>query len=133
MRCCRKLTHHLLLRAERAGDGNGRTYTITITCTNDTKKTILNKNCDGIRTPRSGKVDSWQQITLMLRSACATRRMDELRSSQSRALCPCGTGEKPTCAMPRCRKDTDVHAQPTTLATSRGTDKAEGRWSPIAL
>jgi len=30
--------HHLLLRAERAGDGNGRTYTITITCTNDTNK-----------------------------------------------------------------------------------------------
>src|SRR5215813_15526222 len=81
-----------------------------------TRKKILNKNCDGIRTPRSGKVDSWQQITLMLRRACATRRMDELRSSQSRALCPCGTGEKPTCAMPRCRKDTDVHAQPTTLA-----------------
>jgi hypothetical protein len=30
--------HHLLLRAERAGDGNGRTYTITITCANDTNK-----------------------------------------------------------------------------------------------
>jgi 6-phosphogluconolactonase len=30
--------HHLLLRAERAGDGNGRVYTITITCTNDTNK-----------------------------------------------------------------------------------------------
>jgi 6-phosphogluconolactonase (cycloisomerase 2 family) len=30
--------HRLLLRAERAGDGNGRTYTITITCTNDTNK-----------------------------------------------------------------------------------------------
>jgi hypothetical protein len=30
--------HHLLLRAERAGDGNGRAYAITITCTNDTNK-----------------------------------------------------------------------------------------------
>jgi 6-phosphogluconolactonase (cycloisomerase 2 family) len=30
--------HHLLLRAERAGGGNGRTYTITITCANDTNK-----------------------------------------------------------------------------------------------
>jgi len=30
--------HHLLLRAERAGNGNGRIYTITITCTNDTNK-----------------------------------------------------------------------------------------------
>jgi 6-phosphogluconolactonase len=30
--------HHVRLRAERAGDGNGRTYTITITCTNDTNK-----------------------------------------------------------------------------------------------
>jgi len=25
--------HHVLLRAERAGSGNGRIYTITITCT----------------------------------------------------------------------------------------------------
>jgi hypothetical protein len=25
--------HHVLLRAERAGDGSGRTYTVTITCT----------------------------------------------------------------------------------------------------
>jgi hypothetical protein len=25
--------HHVLLRAERAGNGNGRIYTITITCT----------------------------------------------------------------------------------------------------
>jgi 6-phosphogluconolactonase (cycloisomerase 2 family) len=30
--------HHLLLRAERLGSGNGRVYTITITCTNDTNK-----------------------------------------------------------------------------------------------
>jgi hypothetical protein len=30
--------HHVLLRAERAGNGSGRTYTITITCTNDTNK-----------------------------------------------------------------------------------------------
>lgn len=30
--------HNLLLRAERAGDGNGRIYTINITCTNDTNK-----------------------------------------------------------------------------------------------
>jgi hypothetical protein len=30
--------HHLLLRAERAGNGTGRIYTITITCTNDTNK-----------------------------------------------------------------------------------------------
>jgi hypothetical protein len=29
---------HLLLRAERAGNGNGRTYTIAITCTNDMNK-----------------------------------------------------------------------------------------------
>jgi Uncharacterized conserved protein len=28
--------HHVLLRAERAGTGAGRTYTISITCTNDT-------------------------------------------------------------------------------------------------
>jgi 6-phosphogluconolactonase len=28
--------HHVLLRAERAGTGNGRIYTITVTCTNDT-------------------------------------------------------------------------------------------------
>ena len=25
--------HHVLLRAERSGNGNGRVYTITITCT----------------------------------------------------------------------------------------------------
>jgi hypothetical protein len=31
-------SHHLLLRAERAGNGNGRTYTIAITCTNATNK-----------------------------------------------------------------------------------------------
>jgi 6-phosphogluconolactonase (cycloisomerase 2 family) len=30
--------HHVELRAERLGDGNGRIYTITITCTNDTNK-----------------------------------------------------------------------------------------------
>jgi 6-phosphogluconolactonase len=30
--------HDVLLRAERAGTGNGRIYTITITCTNDTNK-----------------------------------------------------------------------------------------------
>jgi hypothetical protein len=30
--------HHLLLRAERAGTGDGRIYTITITCTNDTNR-----------------------------------------------------------------------------------------------
>jgi 6-phosphogluconolactonase len=30
--------HHVLLRAERAGTGDGRIYTITITCTNDTNK-----------------------------------------------------------------------------------------------
>jgi 6-phosphogluconolactonase (cycloisomerase 2 family) len=30
--------HHVRLRAERAGNGNGRTYTINITCTNDTNK-----------------------------------------------------------------------------------------------
>jgi hypothetical protein len=30
--------HHVLLRAERAGNGSGRTYTISITCTNDTNK-----------------------------------------------------------------------------------------------
>jgi hypothetical protein len=30
--------HHLQLRAERLGDGTGRIYTITITCTNDTNK-----------------------------------------------------------------------------------------------
>jgi sugar lactone lactonase YvrE len=30
--------HHLQLRAERLGSAAGRTYTITITCTNDTKK-----------------------------------------------------------------------------------------------
>lgn len=30
--------HHVLLRAERAGTGNGRIYTITVTCTNDTNK-----------------------------------------------------------------------------------------------
>jgi len=28
--------HHVRLRAERAGNGDGRTYTISITCTNDT-------------------------------------------------------------------------------------------------
>jgi 6-phosphogluconolactonase (cycloisomerase 2 family) len=30
--------HHVRLRAERAGNGSGRTYTISITCTNDTNK-----------------------------------------------------------------------------------------------
>jgi 6-phosphogluconolactonase (cycloisomerase 2 family) len=30
--------HHVRLRAERAGPGNGRTYTISITCTNDTNQ-----------------------------------------------------------------------------------------------
>lgn len=30
--------HHVRLRAERAGNGTGRIYTITITCTNDTNK-----------------------------------------------------------------------------------------------
>jgi hypothetical protein len=30
--------HHVLLRAERSGNGSGRTYTINITCTNDTNK-----------------------------------------------------------------------------------------------
>jgi 6-phosphogluconolactonase (cycloisomerase 2 family) len=30
--------HHVQLRAERLGSGTGRTYTITITCTNDTNK-----------------------------------------------------------------------------------------------
>ena len=30
--------HHVLLRAERTGNGPGRTYTISITCTNDTNK-----------------------------------------------------------------------------------------------
>jgi 6-phosphogluconolactonase (cycloisomerase 2 family) len=30
--------HHVLLRAERARNGSGRTYTISITCTNDTNK-----------------------------------------------------------------------------------------------
>ena len=30
--------HHLQLRAERLGSGNGRIYTITTTCTNDTNK-----------------------------------------------------------------------------------------------
>jgi len=34
--------HHLKLRAERLGDGNGRVYTITITCTDDaTKKSSI--------------------------------------------------------------------------------------------
>jgi 6-phosphogluconolactonase len=31
-------SHHVLLRAERAGNGSGRVYTITISCTNDTNK-----------------------------------------------------------------------------------------------
>ena len=31
-------SHHVLLRAERAGPGSGRIYTISITCTNDTNK-----------------------------------------------------------------------------------------------
>jgi hypothetical protein len=30
--------HHVRLRAERAGGGTGRVYTITITCTNDSNK-----------------------------------------------------------------------------------------------
>jgi hypothetical protein len=30
--------HHVQLRAERLGSGDGRIYTITITCTNDTNK-----------------------------------------------------------------------------------------------
>jgi hypothetical protein len=30
--------HHVQLRAERLGSGDGRIYTITITCTNDTSK-----------------------------------------------------------------------------------------------
>jgi WD40 repeat protein len=30
--------HHVQLRAERAGNGSGRTYTVSITCTNDTNK-----------------------------------------------------------------------------------------------
>jgi hypothetical protein len=30
--------HHVRLRAERAGNGSGRTYTISITCTNDPNK-----------------------------------------------------------------------------------------------
>jgi hypothetical protein len=30
--------HHVQLRAERLGNGDGRIYTITITCTNDTNK-----------------------------------------------------------------------------------------------
>src|SRR4030095_6280377 len=30
--------HHVRLRAERTGPGDGRTYTINITCTNDTNQ-----------------------------------------------------------------------------------------------
>ena len=35
--------HHVLLRAERAGHGNGRTYTITVTCTDASGNTSTQK------------------------------------------------------------------------------------------
>lgn len=35
--------HHVLLRAQRAGNGNGRVYTITITCTNNSNGLASNR------------------------------------------------------------------------------------------
>jgi DNA-binding beta-propeller fold protein YncE len=36
--------HHALLRAERSGPGNGRIYTVTITCTNDLNQETSSEN-----------------------------------------------------------------------------------------
>jgi hypothetical protein len=33
--------HHLLLRSERSGKGSGRTYTITVTCTDPAGHTVV--------------------------------------------------------------------------------------------
>jgi hypothetical protein len=41
--------HHVQLLAERNGNSFGRSYTITITCTNDTNKNILDADGDHAR------------------------------------------------------------------------------------
>ncbi|HET6671180.1 MAG TPA: HYR domain-containing protein [Pyrinomonadaceae bacterium] len=52
--------HHVQLRAERAGKGNGRIYTITTTCTDASNNTTVKTSTVVI--PRSMKGGSWTAI-----------------------------------------------------------------------
>ncbi len=49
--------HHLRLRAERAGKGTGRIYTITITCTDASNHTVTKTST--VLVPKSMKGGSW--------------------------------------------------------------------------
>jgi len=59
--------HHVQLRAERAGKGSGRIYTITTTCTDASNNSIIKTST--VLVPKSMKGGSWSAIAIESKAA----------------------------------------------------------------